>query len=240
MAMDVFEAIENRRSVRKYLDVPVEWDKIGIILESARLAPSAGNVQEWRFIIVTKPEAKKEIASAALSQEWIAQAPYLIVVVAMIERIKRHYGMRGERLYCIQDCAIATSHMMLAAQALGLGTCWVGAFDENKVQRTLGLPDDMRPQIILAVGYSDEKPKMPPRYPIESLVFIEKYSHSSNRHRIKDIDAVLWNFNVAGKAISATKEAASDVERLTRRSRREIFEKLKESCRAISDKIKKK
>lgn len=238
--MDVIKAIEERRSIRKYLDLPVEWDKIGRILDVARYSPSAGNVQEWRFIVVTKPEIKREIASAALSQEWIANAPVLIVIVAMIEKIKRHYGLRGERLYSIQDCAVAATNMMLTAQGLGLASCWVGAFDENKVQRVLNIPDDVRPQILLTMGYADEKPKMPSRYPIEALVYLERYTHASSAGRMKDIDKVLWNFNVVGNAVKGTKEVVHDVERTTRKSREELFVKLRDNFKTISERTKSK
>jgi hypothetical protein len=88
--------------------------------------------------------------------------------------------------------------MMLAAHALGLATCWIGAFDESKIQRPLGLPDNVRPQMILTLGYPDEKPKMPPRYPIDNLVFLERFG---NIGRIKDIGVVLWDHNVVGRTI---------------------------------------
>ena len=238
--MDVFEAITKRRSIRKYLDIPVEWEKVGRILEAARHSPSAGNIQEWKFIVVTKPEIRREIASAALSQEWIANAPVNIVIVALIEKIKRHYGLRGERLYSIQDCAVAATNIMLAAQELGLATCWVGAFDENKLQRALNLPDDVRPQIILTLGYADEKPPVPPRYPLVGLVYFEKYTHASNVGRIKDLDKVLWDVNIVGRAVENTKREAGDLEKLTRKRRREIFEKIKENCKTLSEKLKKR
>lgn len=225
--MDVSEAIAKRRSIRKYLDIPVEWDKVGLILEAGRLAPSAGNVQEWRFIVVTKPELRKQIAESALGQHWVETAPIHIVIVALTEKIKRHYGMRGERLYSIQDCAACATNMMLMATELGLGSCWIGAFDEAKVQRILKIPDDVRPQIILTVGYADEKPHMPPRYPINNLVYLEQFS-IGRAGRIKDMDKVLWNHNIVGKAIGNAKESKKDFDRLTKKDRKRLFDKIKE------------
>jgi len=235
--MDVLEAIATRRSIRKYLDVPVEWDKIGQVMEAGRLAPSAGNVQEWRFVVVTKPELRKKIAESALGQHWVETAPVQIIVFALIDKIKIHYGMRGERLYSIQDCATCATYMMLAAHDLGLGTCWIGAFDENKVQQVLKMPENCRPQLILTVGYADEKPPMPPRYPIDALVFLERYGGPG---RVKDIDSVLWTFNVAGNAEKAVKEGTKDFERLTRKDRQKLFEKLKDLRNSMSKKLKKK
>jgi hypothetical protein len=144
----------------------------------------------------------------------------------MIDKIKIHYGMRGERLYCIQDCAICATHMMLAAHELGLGTCWVGAFDENKVQRVLKIPDNCRPQMILTLGYADEKPRMPPRYPIDNLVFLETYGGPG---RIKDMGAVLWDFNVVGRAEKDLKTGARDFERVTRKDRDRLFQRLRDT-----------
>jgi nitroreductase len=235
--MDVLEALATRRSIRKYLDVPVEWDKIGQVLEAGRLAPSAGNLQEWRFIVVTKHETRKEIAESALSQHWIETAPVHIVVVALTEKVKIHYGMRGERLYTIQDCAACATYMMLAAHELGLGSCWIGAFDEAKLQRILNLPDEVRPQMLLTVGYADEKPHMPPRYPINNLVFLENYGGAG---RIKDIDKVLWNHNVVGRAVGSVKETKKDFERLTKKDRGKLFERLKELRGSMSRRLRKR
>lgn len=235
--MDVLEAIATRRSIRKYLEVPVEWDKVGQVLEAGRLAPSAGNVQDWRFIVVTRQELRKEIAEAALKQHWIETAPVHIVIASITEKIKTHYGMRGERLYSIQDCAACATHIMLAARELGLGSCWIGAFDEAKLQRVLKLPDDVRPQMIITLGYSDEKPHMPARYPINNLVFFEEYGGAG---RIKDMDRVLWNHNVVGRMVSGAKESKKDFNRLTKKDRSKLFERLKELRGSMSAKLEKK
>lgn len=235
--MNVLEALATRRSIRKYLEIPVEWDKVGQVLEAGRLAPSAGNLQEWRFIVVTKPELRKEIAESALGQHWIEVAPVHIVIAAITEKVVIHYGMRGERLYSIQDCAACATHMMLAAHELGLGTCWIGAFDEAKVQRVLKLPEDVRPQIILTLGYADEKPHMPPRYPINNLVFLEMYGGAG---RIKDIERVLWDHNVVGRAIGAAKETKKDFVRLTKKDRNRLFERIKEFRGSVSTRMKKR
>jgi len=235
--MDVLEAIATRRSIRKYLDVPVEWDKVGQVLEAGRLAPSAGNIQEWRFIVVTEHSLRKQVAESALGQNWVETAPVHIVVVAITEKVRTHYGMRGERLYAIQDCAACATHMILAAHELGLGSCWIGAFDEAKIQRILKLPDDVRPQMILTIGYADEKPHMPPRYPIDNLVFLEKYGGTG---RIKDLDRVLWDHNVVGRVVNRAKETKKDFTRLTKKDRGRLFERLKELRRNMSAKLKKR
>lgn len=222
--MDVFEAISKRRSVRKYLESPVEWDKVSQILESARLAPSAGNVQDWKFIVITDENLRKAIAEASLGQHWMAQAPVMITVCADIDKMKRFYGVRGERLYSIQDCAVAATHMMLEAQSLGLATCWVGAFDENMVQRALSLPDNIRPQVILTLGYPAEEPKQTPRLRLENMVFLNGFG---NVARIKDLSRVLWDYNVVGRAVDSIKKTAKDIDKSTKHKRQSFIDKLK-------------
>ena len=175
--MDTFECIKTRRSIRKYLDKPVPWDDIHAVVEAAMYAPSAGNLQNWKFIILLERGLKKKIAEAALQQYWIEAAPVVIVVCAEPGKAERYYGVRGERLYTIQNCAAAIENMLLAANARGLGSCWVGAFEEDAVTRALSIPENegIRPQAILTFGYPDEKPEMPRRFTIETLLYFNKW-----------------------------------------------------------------
>ncbi|RLF23588.1 MAG: nitroreductase family protein, partial [Thermoprotei archaeon] len=112
---------------------------------------------------------------AALGQMWIAEAPVVVVVCANIPRTAWRYGERGRSLYCLQDTAAAIQNMLLAAHALGYGTCWVGAFDEEEVSRILGLPDHVRPVAIVPIGKPAESPIPPPRRPLDEVVHWEKY-----------------------------------------------------------------
>ncbi len=189
--MEVFECIITRRSIRKYLDIPVEWDKVGTILESGRLAPSSGNIQDWNFIVVQDEEKRKTIAEASLKQHWMSKAPVYIIICADLKKSERFYGVRGNRLYSIQNNAAAIENMLLTAHSLGLGACWVGAFDENVVSRVLNIPDYARPQAIITIGYSDEKPDIPQRYPLTTVAFFEKYGN-----RIKDMASVMHDYSL--------------------------------------------
>src|SRR3989338_6674650 len=101
--METFEVIEKRRSIRKYLEVPIEWEKVGNILRAAQQAPSAGNLQDWKFVVVTDKEIRKKIANAALQQNWIEKAPVLIVVYSEPYKVKRFYGEIGEKVYSVQN-----------------------------------------------------------------------------------------------------------------------------------------
>jgi nitroreductase len=139
--MDVFEAMEKRHSVRAFdPSREVSEELVERLLACACLAPSAGNVQPWRFVVVRDPGLKGKLAAAALGQGFVARAPVVIVVCADLEAHASSYGRRGVELYSIQDTAAAVQNMLLAATALGLGTCWVGAFREEEVSGVLGLP----------------------------------------------------------------------------------------------------
>jgi len=175
--MNVFEAMTNRRSVRRFLKKQVDDNLIGLMLHMATQAPSAGNTQEWEFVVVRNEEIKKKLAIAALHQAVVKEAPVAIVICANLSRIGLKYGKRGETLYAAQDIANATTNLMLSATALGLGTCWVGAFDEDRVKEVLELPENLRPMVIAPVGYPDEKPEQPPRIPFEKMTHVDTYKN---------------------------------------------------------------
>ena len=173
--MDVFEAIRTRRSIRKYKDKQVPWDNIVTILQAGKYAPSAGNIQNWKFIVVKNDAKRVSISKACLQQDWMEIAPIHIVVVAEPLKAERYYGTRGARLYTIQGCAAAMENMLLTAHSLGLGSCWVGAFDEHEIWRLLGLPEESSIQGIITIGYADENPEPPPKHRIEHIIFFDKW-----------------------------------------------------------------
>ena len=147
------EAIRTRRSARRFADRDIEPGVVERLIEAATWAPSAGNLQPWRFFAVRGEAWKTALAEAALGQRFVAQAPVVVVVCAEPGRSATRYGERGRMLYCLQDTAAATQNLLLAAAALGIGSCWVGAFDEEAVSRALGLPPGFRPVAIIPLGY---------------------------------------------------------------------------------------
>jgi len=173
--MDVFEAIKGRRSIRAYRDMDVSQEIVEKLIEAARWAPSAGNIQPWEFIIVRNPETKRRLAEAALRQSFIEEAPVVIVVCADEERSARGYGTRGRTLYCIQDTAAAIQNIHLAAYALGLGTCWVGAFIEDEARKILNIPEGVRPVAIIPVGYPAESPSPRSRRHLKEIIHYERF-----------------------------------------------------------------
>ena len=156
--MDVLHAIKTRRSCRSYLQKAVVLDKKTAVIEAGHYSPSAGNFQDWKFIIVTEAGLRSAIAEHCMEQYWMATAPAYIVVCSNEERTEMRYGLRGKRLYSVQSNAAAMENMLLAAHSLGLGSCWVGAFDEEFLTRNLGIPETARPQGIITIGYPAEKP----------------------------------------------------------------------------------
>lgn len=200
--MDVFECVRTRRSIRKYKDKPVEWDKIVTILEAGRFAPSAGNLQNTKFIVIKDQETRKKVSEAALNQKWMIKAPIHIIVCSEPEKSKRFYGIRGERLYTIQDCAAAIENMLLTAHSLGLGACWVGAYEEDALKRIINPPEQAVTHAIITIGYTDEQPVMPPKYRIEHYVFLEKWGL---RKKIPLSSAGWWSVRVK-KAVEDTKK----------------------------------
>ncbi len=190
MAFEVLDAIKKRRSIRKFLDNPVEWDKIVSILEAGRFAPSSGNLQNWKFLVVTDKDRKKQIAEACLNQVWIATAPVIIAIVSKPEKTLQYYGEAG-RKYTVQNCSCAAYSMLLEAHEEGLGACWVGGFDESMLEIALGLPARAKPEIIIPIGYADEEVPTPPREVLESQVHLNRYNN-----RIKNFNLVMWDFSL--------------------------------------------
>ena len=168
--MNVSEAIKGRRSIRVFKKQDVPDKTIEALIDAARWAPSAGNVRAWEFVIVRKQTVKKKLAKAARAQALIEEAPVIIVVCADEKRSSTGYGDRGKTLYCIQDAAAAAQNILLTAYSLGLGACWVGAFDEAELKEVLNAPEGIRPVAMIPVGYPQEIPSRTDRRPLIQIM----------------------------------------------------------------------
>jgi nitroreductase len=171
--MSILKTIKERRSVRRFQKKEIPEEIIDKLIEALIWAPSAGNLQSRKFHFVFNKEIKERLAQAALDQRFIAQAP-LVVVGCTDDEIQWKYGERGKKLYSICDVACGIQNLMLLARDLGLGSCWVGAFDEKEVSKILNLPESLHPIVITPVGYPAEEPKVPPRIPKEIAVETSK------------------------------------------------------------------
>jgi len=178
---DILDIIKSRRTIKYYLPKFISWESVSRILDAGRHAPSSGNIQNWKFIVVFEHDQKQALAKAAYEQYDIAMAGVLIVVCAEPEKGERYYGMRGERLYTVQNCAAAIQNMLLEAHSLDLGTTWIGAFDEEEVKSLCKIPPEIRPQAIIAVGYPKDVPPKPPKYPLETVVYFHRW-----RNKMRD------------------------------------------------------
>lgn len=184
--MDTIDAIKTRRSVRKFSDTPVEAEKLQTVLEAVQAAPSWSNMQCWRMVVVKSPETKAKISEYSFvesffatygyksnpAQKGIADAPVVLVLCALPGKS----GEMGGQQYYLTDIGIASENLMLAAHALGLGSVFVGVFDEEKLGDLLGIPPEIRIVGIFPLGYPLTEPKAgPPRKPLEEIVYYEKW-----------------------------------------------------------------
>jgi len=174
--MDFYELVKARRSIRSFKSDPVDEDLLKRVLEAARLAPSWKNLQCWRFIVVRSEESKSGILAAIPDanpgKKAIAAAPVAIVLCAD----PRLSGVMGDRYYYLVDSGIAMEHLILAASAEGLGTCWIGVFEENIIKSALAIPADWRVVALTPLGYPDQEPNPRPRKTIDEIVFREKWN----------------------------------------------------------------
>lgn len=175
----MIKEIELRRSIRKYIDKPVEDEKITEILESARLAPSGNNTQPWHYIVVKSEEMRQKVMKASHNQKWMMTAPVFIVSVADVRcRIKEDISItdnspQDEVKRIIRDTAISTGYMLLQANNLGLGACWVAEFTQEEIRPVLNIPSDKYVIGVITVGYTNENPKLRPRKKLNDIVHYE-------------------------------------------------------------------
>jgi nitroreductase len=169
-----FDLIRSRRSVRRYRPTEVGEEDLAAVLDAMLHAPSAGDLQAYAVVAVKDREIRERLAQAAHGQEYVAQAPVVLVFFADPHRSYAKYGPRGE-LYACQDATIAAAHAQLAAHARGLGTVWVGAFEDRAVSRAVGAPSGLQPSCLLVVGWPAETPEATPRRPLADLLRRERF-----------------------------------------------------------------
>lgn len=167
--MGILEIIKNRRSIRKFQSKSIPENLIGKMITALIWAPSAHNLQSRKFYFVFKKEIKARLAEAAFNQNFINQAPLVVVGCQDLKKVE-YYKERGKNLYSVCDVATSIQNLMLWAKEEGLGTCWVGKFDEKEVSKILGLAENLRPVVIVPVGYPAEKPEVPARLSKDELI----------------------------------------------------------------------
>lgn len=171
--MDVLEAIKGRRSVRSYKKDPVPSELVEKVLDAARWAPTGGNIQPWRFIVV-KDRVLLDLLKK-VSPGYLGDAPLAIVICSDRDYAYRVGGQLAKDYLTITDCSMAAANITLAAYALGLGTCVVKSFSHTAVKELLNIPSGVEPELIVVVGYPSNNPKPPAREPLEKVAFIDRY-----------------------------------------------------------------
>ncbi len=173
--MEIPKGISGRKSIRAYTDEPLTGDDIETLIRAAQMAPSAGNLQPASFVVVTDRAMRDRLAEAAGGQAFLSQAPLVVVVCAEAARTTPRYGERGRSLYILQDTAAAVMAIMVTATHNGLGTCWVGAFDEGKAAEAVGLPEGIRPVALVPVGHPAKDPAPRPRRPLAEVLHRDRW-----------------------------------------------------------------
>jgi nitroreductase len=179
----MIDVIQKRRSIRKYKDQPIEEDTLLKIIDCGRLAPSDSNTQPWNFIIVRSLEMRTKLAHVSHEQDWMLSAPVFIVCVADIRVTtsdadplninEETPGIASKQI--IIDTAIAGENIVLAAESMGLGTCWVSWYIQDEIRPVLGIPSDKYVVAIITMGYKDQTPKQRPRRSLEEVIRYERW-----------------------------------------------------------------
>ncbi len=168
---DFFETVRHRHSIRRYQEeTTIEPGKLHAILEMACAAPSAGDLQSYQIIVVSAPATRAALRGAADDQVFISEAPACLVFCADLQRSAKQFQQRGENLYAIQDATIAAAYAQLAIVAAGMGSTWVGQFDETAVRRVLGLDETLLPIALLSLGYPAELPATTTRRSMDEVI----------------------------------------------------------------------
>jgi len=173
--MEFYEVVRTRRSIRSYKPDPIPDDILNRILEAVRIAPSGSNRQPWKFILVKDERLKRMVAEACHGQSFIAEAP--IVVVACGYNIHYNRGGYMGDMSMLVDVSIAFTHLILAARAEGLGTCWIGAFNNERLKKLLNIPEDVNVVAVTPLGYPKGEAFREPGYrkSLEEIVSIDKF-----------------------------------------------------------------
>lgn len=172
--MDIYEIIKSRRSIRSYKPDPIPEEKLNNILEAARLAPSGKNGQPWRFVVVREAKLREALVPACRDQKSLAQAP--VVIAACGSEAEAYQKQGGYMTSMIIDVAIAMEHLVLAATAEGLGTCWIGAFSEEAVRKVLNVPANLRIVALTPLGYPAESPTPKPRKELKDIIINNRFA----------------------------------------------------------------
>ncbi len=228
--MDVLEGIKTRKSVKKYLDKKVPDDLIGAIIEAGGMAPSSGNKQNWKFIVVKSLAKREQIAKHCNEQYWMIDAPVFIAVCSDDQTLARYYGERAKKMYSIQNCAAAMENMLLASHAFGLGACWVSEFEDVELANDLGLTAGASVQAIMTLGYPTKEIRKKTLKPLKQIMYLESYGRG-----VKSFAPFMYDWSVIASDIAD--EVSSDMKKILTSEFKEISSDIEKKWKKVSKRI---
>lgn len=247
--INLFDAIVHRRTCRQFSSEPVEFEKIAQVIQAGMFAPSAGNQQNWQFIVVTDKEKLRSLYDHTLEQDVFHTAQIGVIICSDDGSAERYYGLRGKRLYTIQNCAACIQNMLLAAHSFNLGACWIGAFDEEKVDLMFSIPGNVRAQAIILFGYPDYEAEPKETKDISHLTFFNKYGERVKKpHLIFRDYSVEWEQRInafkerarlAAPSFNIPKEKREEISKKSREFFDDAKRKLDEALDNLKDESKK-
>jgi len=226
--MDTFDCIRTRRSIRKFLPSKIPEEILYRILDAANAAPCAGNIQSWRFLITDEEDSKKVIAKACLDQDWIETAPVIVLILSDNKLLKMEHGERGEKLYDMQNAALAAGNLMLAAWHFGIGSTFVGAFTEAKLRKEFRIPDNIKIHAIIPLGYTAELPRPPGKIGINDLIHVDYWGRKLKERR-EELTGMIFHEaaepRLLEKGVQLGKEIGTKVKKTIKRTRAKVKKK---------------
>jgi nitroreductase len=223
--MDTIDCINSRRSVRKFQNMRIPEQVLYSILDAANMAPCAGGLQTWRFLIVEEEKSRKLVARAALNQDWIAAAPTIVILCSMPKQLEVEFGKRALELYDMQNTAMAAENLMLAAWNLGVGSTFVSSFVETLLRKEFQIPNNVHIHGIMPLGYTDEMPVGINRIGVEDLVHFEKWGGKTKKELVPISAAVYPEEYEMKIGEEAEKLAKGVVEKVKRKVKSKIKKK---------------
>ena len=226
--MDVIKAITTRRSFREFKDRRVEMDDLLFLCELAMKAPSAGNLQDYRFIVSRDRKKIAKLPAVCMDQEWIRHATGVIVVCSQPSIQIKWYGEQGSFL-ATQNAAAAAQNILLGAHSLGLGACWVSGFDKEKAGSIFGVGGDARVEVVIPIGYPVGKPEPKSENAIDVMVYFDSYGNDK-------ADLALLNKDYSVKMQEHLEEAQYQIDKQSKKVK-PMIEKIKKH---VQEKLTKK
>lgn len=225
MAMDVFKAIQTRRSFRSYSRRPVPRELLFELIQAGRKAPSAGNLQDFTFVVTKNRDMINKLPELCMDQTWISSAQAVIAVCSQPNVQAEWYGEKGRHVFSIQNAAAATQNILLAAHASGLGACWIGGFDQEEVDKLFGTEGKARVETIVTVGYPNERAQEKHEKSIELMMYFDTFGNDK-------YDKALINRDYSLKV--------EEFARSAERSSRSLFDRISSFIENLNDKYAKR